>query len=442
VYSPVVEVGALRSSDAIIIVPGILGSELIDSADDKIVWGLSPRALAGALITGTTYDRLQRSSVRPTGRLLRVPSYLPGLGRLEPYTALASVLTRFITHPAAIGEFAYDWRQSLTLTARELASFAHEHLARWREHRSGSSDARLVLVGHSMGGLLARQAAMCHLDAGDVAMILTLGTPFGGSVRAVRAIGHGDLLPLGALSGRLRALARRTPSLYDLLPTYPAVERLDVHRAPSTADFLACGARPDLLKLADDARAEQRRASETRSAVPLFALVGTTQPTLQSFSVRHGELEFFESIDGRNWGGDGTVYFGAAYPQSTVPFSLPQQHGALAKTNEAIEWIRHTIAAVTLGPPMGAGIGIVAPDAALVGESFEIRIEPHGIGGVTCRIDSASSGSSPGPLTLTRRDDDLIGAARVNEPDIYTITAQGGGFSAVQVDILVVPDDP
>ncbi len=52
-----------------------------------------------------------------------------------------------------------------------------------RATREGSDDARVVIIAHSMGGLVAR-AALLRIDASRVAHVITLGTPHHGTFTA------------------------------------------------------------------------------------------------------------------------------------------------------------------------------------------------------------------------------------------------------------------
>ena len=70
----------------------------------------------------------------------------------------------------------YDWRHDLAtlgkLLAERIAADGHEQVA---------------LLGHSMGGLVAR-AALTHAAGRQVSQVVTLGTPNHGSVGAVQAL--------------------------------------------------------------------------------------------------------------------------------------------------------------------------------------------------------------------------------------------------------------
>jgi pimeloyl-ACP methyl ester carboxylesterase len=61
--------------------------------------------------------------------------------------------------------------------------FAEQVAARVAEIRAAQGSAPVVLVGHSMGGLIARRHVQLH-GAGGVARIISLGTPHHGTIHA------------------------------------------------------------------------------------------------------------------------------------------------------------------------------------------------------------------------------------------------------------------
>jgi pimeloyl-ACP methyl ester carboxylesterase len=434
-----------KCPDAVILVPGILGSELVDVATGDVVWGLRPKVLAKALITGSTFDRLRRDGLR-CGGLIRFPGALFGLSRFEPYTRIVRRLQTVCRHPDAVVSHPYDWRKALEETSLELAGHAHDHLASWRSRSEGSRESRLVFVAHSMGGLLAWHAVNRHLDAADVALVVTLGTPFGGSVRAVKALGSGDVLTLGVRAEKVRDCARQLPSLYDLLPTYPCLTTKAACRRPDVADFVAGGAERDLLAQSTAARAALEHAvtAPGHDAPALMAVTGTRQQTLQSFTLSAGELSFHEHLDGTNWSGDGTVYVGAATTAGGgTPVPLPQQHGALANGGYAIGVVTDTLTGTLAGPPMGNGIGLAAPDVAVAGQPFEIRVAAPKFAGVGCRLEEPEV-RDLGLVPLIQRTTDLgepeqFGTVVVDSPGLYTVRVSGGGFADLRRDVLVWP---
>lgn len=98
----------------------------------------------GILADASTFDKL-----------------LPHLDALDP------------THKLDFWIFDYDWRQSLTESARQLADEIRK--------RAFGDNRRIDIVGHSMGGLVARMVVLKH-DLPTVKRIVTLATPNHGTI--------------------------------------------------------------------------------------------------------------------------------------------------------------------------------------------------------------------------------------------------------------------
>src|SRR5512132_3373558 len=101
-----------------------------------------------------SYSLKSRTCRGPTRSLLFL---IPYLWKIDGYTGLTKMLTDgFVIKPGRnYFEFAYDWRRDNRLAAKRLASESAGWLSHWRE-TSGKDDAKLVIVAHSMGGLVAR----------------------------------------------------------------------------------------------------------------------------------------------------------------------------------------------------------------------------------------------------------------------------------------------
>jgi pimeloyl-ACP methyl ester carboxylesterase len=77
--------------------------------------------------------------------------------------------------------------------------------------RADTGAGKVHLVGHSLGGLIIAQALTHHRLAAHVDLVVTLGSPFGGSPWA-------GLLPIGSLA---RAVRPGSPLLRHLATTPP-----------------------------------------------------------------------------------------------------------------------------------------------------------------------------------------------------------------------------
>jgi pimeloyl-ACP methyl ester carboxylesterase len=433
-----------------------MGSELVD-AHGTVVWGLNIRALGQAWATGrmdgltvTDDDLAGRPQLRPS-RLLRVPAFLPGLHGIEPYTALLRRLTDEVAiDPRAVGEFAYDWRLSVEHNGKLLAGRCSEHLDNWRAVVASAgyadpAEVRIVLVAHSMGGLVARYATEVENARTLVRRIVTLGTPYFGAVKAVQMLATGQGAPVPQRAAR--RLAVTCPGVYDLLPRYKCVTALIGTTDAATVqprlltpdDVAAVGASRQLAVEAADRYSRLGQAAGAESAVPISVLVGAEQPTLQSLSISSGECRFERTLLGIDHGGDGTVYRQAAAPLGATAFPLPQRHGALAKTAEAITFVRDKLVGADTGPPLGTRpIGLDLPSAAGAGQVIEVEVsgtdDPVGVDVTSTDLDTgARTRWAPG----TPRDGSLWFTRAGLRPGLHRIEVKAGGFSAVSELILV-----
>jgi Lecithin:cholesterol acyltransferase len=183
-------------------VPGIMGSELVDEFG-RVVWGMKPELAVRALWRGqvpelaVTEEDAAAGGRLQASRLLRRVGYLPLLGGLEPYTDLLDHLRRSVVDERAVVEFPYDWRLPLDFNGRLLADRCQQVLEAWRkivkDQRYAVTDTvRVMLVAHSMGGLVARYATEVYGAREIVSRIVTLGTPHFGAVKALQMLATGD----------------------------------------------------------------------------------------------------------------------------------------------------------------------------------------------------------------------------------------------------------
>ena len=274
-------------------------------------------------------------------------------------------LTRRSDEPTPVYPFVYDWRQPLAAAELELEAFLGEVVARTRllrhyDKRGYAAAPAVDLVAHSMGGLVVAgmleraAAAGRRLPVGKVA---SLGAPFRGSLEAVLKVTTG-LAALGdtAQSSSEREVARLTPALYYLLPSFagalevaPGLSRTlydpDLWQ-PSVVETLAEYVRLHGLQRQDrhqqaadlfrgilrDARAHRERLERFRLAAAGLAddawlcIVGTGEQTRVRLAIesQRGKPRFHlagkDRVNGWNEGtpdrrvltGDGTVpYLGA-----------------------------------------------------------------------------------------------------------------------------------
>lgn len=322
--------------DVVVVLPGILGSAL--EKDGKTIWDMSPGAAIRALFTlggsvkDLTLDGDDHSvedlgdGVRAT-RLVPDLHLIPGLWKIDGYGAITRrLLDQFdLVSGENYFEFAYDWRRDNRVAARKLARASHDWLKGWRA-KSGNEDAKLVLLAHSMGGLVSR--AFLELEEGwkDTRTMVTFGTPYRGSLNAAGFIANGFQKKIGPLTVvDLTDMLRSLTSVYQLLPIYPCIDDgSDALSRPAEAkgfpnlDTDRAGAALAFHRAIE--RAVNQHSTETayiENGYRIDPVVGTDQPTLNSGRIDGDRLLMSRSIDGERLLGDGTVPRPSAHPQES-----------------------------------------------------------------------------------------------------------------------------
>src|SRR4051812_30550915 len=246
-----------------------MGSSLAD-ADGHQLWGLGPGGLLRALTTlGGSLRRLQLPSdqgdspapdgVVPTG-LIGGLHVIPGLwSPIEGYAGLVKFLRspRFGlvedrpdvdgSPPGNLVLFPYDWRLSNRHTADLLRGRVDDALTRWRQSSPEREEARVILVCHSMGGLVARWYIERLEGASVTRALVTIGTPHRGALNALDQLSNGVRKGIGPLKLDLTAFGRSLPSSYQLLPEYACVQG-DAGALLKTTELDVPGLDPHLAK--------------------------------------------------------------------------------------------------------------------------------------------------------------------------------------------------
>ncbi len=186
-----------------------MGSELRNSVTNDRVWPPSLISLVRKNVEVETLLDEQLEATRPiTSVTPFFPVYRSILRDIEScgYTIDGSE-RRFIP-------FAYDWRKSNDISAQALS----DHL------NAQESFDEIVLIGHSMGGLVLRYM----LESGNfdeqpwftkVTQLITMGTPHLGASAALKQItGKASNLGLSADSVKRLVSDSRYPSAYQLVP--------------------------------------------------------------------------------------------------------------------------------------------------------------------------------------------------------------------------------
>ena len=331
--------------DVVVLLPGILGSVL--QREGRDVWAMSPGAAFRALVSlGRSVKDLELHGDDPAlddlgdgvtaPRLIPDLHLIPGLWSIDGYSHIrASIFAAFdVTEGKNWFDFPYDWRRDNRVAARQLAERAPGWLQAWRR-QSGNRDAKLVLVGHSMGGLVARHYLEVLGGWHDTRMLVTFGTPYRGSLNALDFLCNGFKKGIGPVGLDLTRLLRSLTSVYQLLPRYPVVdvgtgELTRVAETPGLPGVDALRAAAALRFHHDIDAAIEARPPNSYAIHPI---VGILQPTKQSARFHEGSVDMLQSYEGVDHAGDGTVPRVSATPLELADLGreiyAPDQHGSL-----------------------------------------------------------------------------------------------------------------
>lgn len=158
-------------------------------------------------------------SLEPAG-LIQGWHVWPGFWAGAGYGQLLNRLQRLHPNPGQVVAFAYDWRLSNRVTAHRLKQKVETDLARWQE-QPGNANAKAIYVCHSMGGLITRYFLEVLGGRQTARQLITIGTPYSGSIKAIKALTGGLTPLLQHLDDRLVDVARTLPAVHQLLPNVP-----------------------------------------------------------------------------------------------------------------------------------------------------------------------------------------------------------------------------
>ncbi len=209
----------MHTQNPVIVIPGITATSLVDDYPLKAdeIW---------TMVFNKKYDRI---ALHPDD--MRFEAIEPAhvlAGQLFPVyddlvRALRHELSARADRPTPVFAFPFDWRMDVAATAEKLGDFIDEVIARTKlmRHYADARNLQVDLIGHSMGGLVICEYLSQFGRRSNVGKVVTIGTPFLGSVEAIVKIATGMSLLTGPEpKEREREAARVTPALYQLFPSY------------------------------------------------------------------------------------------------------------------------------------------------------------------------------------------------------------------------------
>lgn len=451
-------------SDLIILIPGILGSVL--KKDGKTAWGYSAATIGSALLTqgGSLRKALELPHDDPTlddlgdgivaDGLMPDLHLLPRLWKIDGYNRIVQTPSENfdIVEGSNFFRFPYDWRRDNRVAARKLSRCAAIWLAAWRE-RSGKADAKLILVAHSMGGLVARRFLECLGGQTDTRALITFGTPFRGSLNTLDALANG--VAKGPID--VSELVRQFTSVYQLLPIFPcfdsgdgvlariaeasAVPNLDLEKAKAALEFHR------EIEAAVDAR--RKLGGNGGNAYRIHPVVGVAQDTYLSARRDGGGVAMSTTYRDRDFGGDGTVprVSGSPIELGDDPADavyVGTKHGSIQNADPVLQHVMGVLSGfdIPLGDFRRAPISVKleSPDILMSGERLAARATPaRDCARLMLSVWSAADAGAVWSVEMRReRDGAFAGQTPPLTAGAYRVKIDGAGIESAEDSFAVL----
>jgi pimeloyl-ACP methyl ester carboxylesterase len=388
----------------VVVVPGIGGSVLARPRDGKVVWDAGFGDIADLLLRPGRVSLEENPHLEPRG-MISSKRLVPGWTVIDGYERLWSELSALPGAKVDDGKgervlganvvaFGYDFRRSIVEAADQLGA---EVSARLRDlgWSGDSGDPRVIVVAHSMGGLVARYWLGPGEGWRQCRSLITLGTPHRGAPKALQVLVNGIRLRGTELS-RPSNLLRGWVSPYQLLPRYrciweeAAAEPRYPHELPqlglSTQARDAFGLHEEIAKSWDGV---------PRSGTEMVIRLGYSHPTLASAAWDGARLTGSKEppswLDLGAWDadlGDGTVPALSAVPlemdhANVDGARVAEKHGRIGCLAEVTGLLEGYEGRPSLRPARGkernVAVGVDIDELQATGEPIPLRVRIHDV---------------------------------------------------------------
>ena len=255
---------AAQATHPVIIIPGLTGSELRNPATKERIWFSPFRPKSGRIALTLNADpATMRDTLVATDAIRSIK--VAGIVPVDIYGGMIKALeSRGRYHEekwdkpsarggdAAVYVFAYDWRRDNVSNARLLIRQIDE-----LRRKIGKPDLKFDIVAHSMGGIIARYAAMygdadlppagqelkpTWAGSAYIDKLVMVGTPNEGAMNAFNALVNGFTykglrVDLPFFQDTSKYVVFSLPTVFQLMPAPGTVHAFDEHLKPMDLDL-------------------------------------------------------------------------------------------------------------------------------------------------------------------------------------------------------------
>ncbi|MDD4902159.1 MAG: hypothetical protein PHE24_03405 [Patescibacteria group bacterium] len=346
--------GKAAARNPVIIVPGIMGSYLVEASTGNQVW----LNLVGYTLSGEDGD-LRKLEMFPLGgsvESLVVDNAIEKVLTEDFYSGLIQELkNNGYKEGTDLFVFPYDWRYSIDCLAGAAEcpdqGVGNLDTAIGRVLTSTGSK-KVDIIAHSMGGLIAK-AYIKKFGSSTIDKLITIATPNLGSPRASKGLLYGDNMDIGAFGvyilneATMKEISQNIPSIYQLLPSQEYLNLsgsyiADIYDADNngvkgnlnytdTSNFLINTGRNGYLLANATALHNKIDNLQVKDS---FSISGCRKPTIDKIFILNKERSGGYEYALRYTSGDGTVpLISADNFGSQKYYAYQADHGKISSSN-------------------------------------------------------------------------------------------------------------
>jgi len=314
--STALDIQGQNSKTPVLIVPGVLGTDLVKGGDT--LW-VNPTAMVNDL--GDEFmDPLQfKANLAPLDTSILVSEVIKKKSYLFfNFDYTQGLLTEFTNQGYIEGQdlfmFPYDWRYGINQTNLDALK------NKINEIRNGGE---VDIVAHSTGGLLVKEYVMNNPGNHYINKAVFVGVPNTGAPKAVKVFVQGDGFGIVALAdGEMKKIAQNLPVVYDLAPSQNYYDEKGSYFRTIKQKFLA--------------RDEVKDLSHTETINWLVDNRGMNSMAYANAANLHTQI--FDNFDLRDEGVD--VYNIAGCKSGTIGKIIEKDKGTDLFGNPVIEYLK------------------------------------------------------------------------------------------------------